>query len=153
MNFTRRLNPAENTIHLLNSSFDVENQVKSPKVTGTVPVSLKGDAVRLSLKPLAVTLSSVDLIQEIAEYSGGSLNDGRTLLHTSRSQPFLPIFLVIQMEPCDVVADMASKLFFELIPEFSALSIDLCHRLLIFGIGSSYFHPNSHDRTGECPTK
>jgi hypothetical protein len=99
------------------------------------------------------SIASADLIQKIAEHSGGLLNDGRTPLHSSRRQPFLPFFLVIQMDPCDVVTHMASKLFFESIPEFPALFIDLYNGLLILGIGSSCFHPNRHDRTSECPTK
>src|SRR3972149_6791255 len=45
-----------------------------------------------------VSISSADLIEEITEHSGGFLNDGRTLFHASGSQPFLPFFLVIQME-------------------------------------------------------
>jgi len=99
------------------------------------------------------SIASADFIQEIAEHSGGFFNDGCTLFHSPRSQPFLPFFLLIQMESCDVVTDIGSKLLFELAPEFPAFFVDLCHGFLILGIGSPYFHPNRHDRTGEGPTK
>jgi len=44
----------------MNSSIYVENQVKSPKVTVTMPVSLKGYAVRLSLKSFGRNLLTIN---------------------------------------------------------------------------------------------
>ena len=99
------------------------------------------------------SISSLDFVEEIAEHSGRLLNDGLTLLHASRDQPFLPLFLVVQMEPDDVVTDITPKLLVEAVPEFPAFSIDLSDGLLVFGIGSSHFHPNSHDRTGKGSAK
>jgi len=41
------------------------------------------------------SIASLDLIEEIAEHFGGFLNNGRTPLYASLTQPFLPFFLVV----------------------------------------------------------
>jgi hypothetical protein len=53
----------------------------------------------------------------------------------------------------DVVAEIAPKLLFKLIPEFLALRINLGDTILVLGIGPPHLHADGHDRSSEGATK
>lgn len=57
------------------------------------------------------------------------------------------------MNPYEVVTEIASKLLFELVPKLLALRIDPRERFFVLRIGSSPFHPDSHDCSCKGSTK